>query len=78
MHTYTRNNQDIAWQAIRAIETGDVSLLASATSRAQQSFDSLLFELCPQEFASPALRKLFADPGLRGAELYLSVKGAKG
>lgn len=75
MHNYTRVNQDIAWTAIAAIESGDIPRLAGAMASAQQSFDHNLFHLCPAEFASPTLRKYFDDKDLIRDELFISVKG---
>ena len=75
MHNYTRRNHDISWNAVRAIETGDAALLAAAATIAQESFDHNLYDLCPVEFNSPTLRKIFHDKKLHDEELYLSVKG---
>lgn len=75
MHDYVRLNHEIAWSSIRAIERGDVCSLAEAMLRAQQSFDDNLFDLCPLQFAAPALRKIFADPHLQDEQLFLAAKG---
>ena len=45
MHSYTRHNQDIAWTAIQAIETGNIEQLAKAKTAAQDNFDTHLYDL---------------------------------
>jgi len=39
LHDYVRKNQDVAWAAVKAIEVGDVSALASLMTLAQDIFD---------------------------------------
>ena len=39
MHEYVLRNQDISWEAVKAIETGNIEELARSMKRAQQLFD---------------------------------------
>jgi len=39
MHEYVLRNQDISWEAVEAIETGNVEKLAQTMKKAQQLFD---------------------------------------
>ena len=75
MHEYVRQNQDIAWNAIAAIEMGNTRLLAKSMSDAQNSFDKNLYDICPQEFLSPTLRSIFSDSNLTSNKFYIATKG---
>lgn len=75
MHEYVRQNQDIAWNAIAAIEMGNTRLLAKSMSDAQNSFDKNLYDICPQEFLSPTLRSIFSDSNLTSNQFYIATKG---
>jgi len=73
MHIYARHNQDIAFKAAIAIETGDISSLAAAMNEAQTLFDSHVVQNCVTELAAPALRRALNNPTLRS--LCLAAKG---
>jgi hypothetical protein len=73
MHTYSHANQDLAWKAILAISSGDLTSLAEAMDQAQKIFNECAVMNCRSELTAPLLNRTINDSSLR--PYYLAAKG---
>ena len=78
MHRYCEYNQKICWNAVKAIESGSVSALASAMIDAQQLFDNSAIEVCPSELTSPKLHKVMSYAPLKAVSIAIKGVGSQG
>ncbi|CAN0421972.1 unnamed protein product, partial [Ectocarpus sp. 12 AP-2014] len=79
VHRYIRDNAQLAWRAVSAIEQGDAQELGRAMTAAQQSsFDEAAIPICPSEFSSPLLHKVMSDPRVKSLTWGIKGVGAQG
>ena len=78
MHRFLELNQKLSWTAISAIETGNVTALASAITDAQGVFDNCAIENCPSELRSPKLHSVMSDSRLKRHVLAVKGVGSQG
>lgn len=77
-HSYCSNNEDLSAAAIKAIEAGEVQILANCMRAAQAKFDECAIPLCPSELTSPRLHELMAYAPLRAVSLAIKGVGSQG
>lgn len=73
LYDYVLYSQDLMWQAVEAIEKGDVDELARTMTRSQSLFDLCAVPACPSELTAPRLRHIIGHPEVR--KLCLAAKG---
>jgi galactokinase len=78
MHTYAHVNQDLAWKAILAIYSGDLTSLAEAMEQAQKVFNDCAVANCRSELTAPVLNRTISDPSLRPYHLAAKGVGSQG
>ena len=78
MHRYVSNNQKLCWMAAAAVETGNVSSLASVMMDAQQAFNQCAIENCREQLMAPRLREVMSNPALRRVSLAIKGVGSQG
>lgn len=78
VHEYMRKNQFLCLDAVRAVETGNVDLLAEIMTQAQQCFDAGARQVCPEELTSPKLHAVLNNPELKRISLAAKGVGSQG
>lgn len=78
VHSYITENQAICWEAVEAIENGDVESLSSAMNTAQTVFDKYMMPVCPSELTSPKLHTVINCKELRAVALAVKGVGSQG
>ncbi|CAN0498331.1 unnamed protein product, partial [Ectocarpus sp. 12 AP-2014] len=79
VHRYIRDNAQLAWRAVSAIEQGNAQELGRAMTAAQQSnFDEAAIPICPSEFSSPLLHKVMSDQRVKSLTWGIKGVGAQG
>ncbi|CAN0050212.1 unnamed protein product [Ectocarpus sp. 6 AP-2014] len=78
VHRYIRDNAQLAWRAVSAIEQGDAQELGRAMTAAQSSFDEAATPICPSEFSSPLLHRVMSDQRVKSLTWGIKGVGAQG
>ncbi|CAM9442895.1 unnamed protein product [Pylaiella littoralis] len=78
VHRYTRDNTELVWKAVSAIEQGDAQELGRAMAAAQASFDECAIPICPSEFSSPLLHNVMSDQRVQALTWGIKGVGAQG
>lgn len=77
-HSYCSNNEELSAAAIKAIEAGNLQILATCMRAAQAKFDESAINLCPLELTSPRLHEVMAYAPLVAVSLAIKGVGSQG